>query len=93
MNNENCISDTPSWRDMYRLTILERDHNAIPDRIAETRTLINRRAHDLFYSADVSLDEKEALADAIYALKALEESLKHRDRRLLGDVERLITAA
>ena len=85
--------DTRSWRHLYRAAILETNQNDIPDQIAEARKAIVCRVRYLFLSTESHLDEREELTDAMYALQALQMSLRHRERQHTTDIDRVITAA
>jgi len=71
------------WRTLYKAALAETDVQKLPLRIEETRTALVLRSRELFSTSPNYDDESEAIDDAVYALKALENSLKlnTRDRR------------
>src|SRR5574337_225540 len=63
------------WRTLYRAAILETDKAAIPERVAVAEDAIIVRQREIFYS-EGSLDEKDLLEDALYALRALRNAAR-----------------
>jgi len=58
------------WKTLYRAAIFESNSSVTPQRIADAEQAILARGRELFYSYG-TLEEKEALDDALYALRAL----------------------
>jgi hypothetical protein len=67
-----------SWRELYCAALFERDANRIPSRIKEAEKAIVARARELFAAGADTIDEDEALDDALYALGALQNCLEFR---------------
>lgn len=67
--------DNRSWRELYRDAILEIDRNLLPERIAAAQEALTARARELFHADGDNIEEEHALDDAMYALKALRDSL------------------
>ena len=67
-----------TWRELYTVELFEPDRNLIPARIAEAERAIVARAHELFSSGVDTIEEDQALDDALYALHALRSCLEFR---------------
>ncbi len=66
------------WRDLYTAALFETDKNRIPARIADAEKAIIARARELFAAGSDSIEEDQALDDALYALRALQSCLDFR---------------
>ena len=66
------------WKTLYRIAILETDRSIIPQRVSEAEKAILARGRELFYSQGTA-EEKEALEDALYALRALRTACRHSE--------------
>lgn len=64
------------WRTLYRAAILETNKGVLPKRVSEAEKAVLAREREVFYG-DASLEEKEALEDALYALRAYRTSWQH----------------
>jgi hypothetical protein len=62
------------WHQLYRAALFETDERELPARIAEAERAIAQRAQELFHSSTDSIEEDEALEDALYGLQALQNS-------------------
>src|ERR1022692_2353582 len=60
-----------SWRELYIAALFETDQNRIPTRIADAEKAIVARARELFNAKADTIEEDQALDDALYALRAL----------------------
>jgi hypothetical protein len=67
-----------SWRDLYVAALFETDRNRIPTRIADAEKAIVARARQLFSANSDTIEEDQALDDALYALRALQNCLEFR---------------
>jgi hypothetical protein len=67
-----------SWRNLYTAALFETDTNRIPARIAEAEKAIVNRARELFATGSDTIEEDQALDDALYALRALQTCLELR---------------
>jgi hypothetical protein len=63
--------DSRYWRALYKAALSETGNSKLPERIAEAEKAVVLRARELFQAADDNGEEKEALEDAMYALRAL----------------------
>lgn len=75
------ISPTPmtrNWRQLYTAALFETDHNRIPERIADAEKGIVARARELFAAGSDTIEEDQALDDALYALRRLQNCLDCR---------------
>lgn len=66
------------WKALYRAAILETNKTAIPEKLSEAEAAALARGRELFYGGGTS-EEKEALEDALYALRAFKNSLEHAE--------------
>jgi hypothetical protein len=71
-------SKVRSWRELYTAALFETDKNRIPTRIADAEKAIVARARELFAAASDMIEEDQALDDALYALRALQNCLEFR---------------
>jgi len=69
------------WRTLYRAAILETNKKVLPQRVSEAEAAVVTRGREIFYDPATldELDEKEALEDALYALRAFRTSWQHND--------------
>ena len=69
------------WRTLYRAAILETNKSVLPQRVSEAEEAVLTRGREIFYDPATveELDEKEALEDALYALRAFRTSWQHND--------------
>jgi predicted RNA methylase len=72
-----CLNRS-DWRTLYRAAILETDKNVLPKRVSEAEEAVRARGREIFY-ADGTLEEKEALEDALYALLAFRNAWQHSE--------------
>ena len=66
----------PSWRELYTAALFETDTKLIPERIADAEKAIMARARELFAASSDTIEEDQALDDALYALRALQSCLQ-----------------
>ncbi len=76
MNTEISQSKADSWRDLYTAALFETDRSRISARIADAEQAIIARARELFSAGNDTIEEDQALDDALYALKALQNCLQ-----------------
>jgi hypothetical protein len=67
-----------NWRDLYNSALFETDENRVLDRIVDAKHAIVARARELFSAGADTIEEDQALDDALYALQALQGCLKFR---------------
>jgi hypothetical protein len=67
-----------SWREFYIAALFETDNNRLGGRIADAEKAIVARARELFAAGADTIEEDQALDDALYALKALQSCLELR---------------
>jgi hypothetical protein len=72
-----------NWRALYHAALFETDTSKIAERIEEARKALVVRSRELFATSPNYDGETEAIENALYALQALENSLRSntRDRR------------
>jgi hypothetical protein len=68
----------PRWRDLYTAALFETDESRIPARIGDAEKAIVARARELFAAGADTIEEDQALDDALYALRALQSCLNFR---------------
>jgi hypothetical protein len=71
-----------TWRELYTAALFETDTNRIPERIAAAERAIVARARELFAATSDTIEEDQALDDALYALGASELSADSNRSRL-----------
>jgi len=64
------------WKTLYRVAILETNKTVVPQRISLAEEAVVARGREIFYSG-APPEEKEALEDALYALRAFRTALQH----------------
>jgi hypothetical protein len=64
------------WRQLYTAALFETEKERIPARIAEAEKAIVARARELFSATSDTIEEDQALDDALYALRALQNCLQ-----------------
>jgi len=71
----------PDWRTLYRAAILETNKSVLLQRISEAEEAVLSRGREIFYdpASICELEEKEALEDALYALRAFKTSWQNTD--------------
>jgi len=67
-----------NWRDLYTAALFETERERIPSRIADAERAIQVRARELFSTGFDTIEEDQALDDAMYALRALQSCLNFR---------------
>jgi hypothetical protein len=67
-----------NWRELYSAALFEPDKRRIPARIADAEKAIVTRARELFSAGADTIEEDQALDDALYALRALQSCLNFR---------------
>jgi hypothetical protein len=67
-----------NWRDLYVAALFETDQSRVPNRIADAEKAIVARARELFSAGADTIEEDQALDDALYALRALQNCLQFR---------------
>ncbi|HEY1658465.1 MAG TPA: hypothetical protein VGG14_08965 [Candidatus Sulfotelmatobacter sp.] len=67
-----------NWRDLYTAALFETDKERVPARIADAEKAILVRARELFAAGADTIEEDQALDDALYALRALQSCLTFR---------------
>jgi hypothetical protein len=66
------------WRTLYRAAILETNKGVLPKRVSEAEKAVLAREREVFYG-HASVEEKEALEDALYALRAFRTAWQHSE--------------
>lgn len=66
------------WRELYIAALFETDDQRIPERIADAEKAIVVRARELFSAGADTIEEDQALDDALYALRALQNCTNFR---------------
>ena len=66
------------WQTLYRAAILETNKSDVPQRVSEAEEAVIARGREIFYGNGTP-EEKEALEDALYALRAFRSAWQHTD--------------
>ena len=69
-------SENRDWRVLYKAAIFETNRNAIPKLVSEAERAELVRGRELFRQTG-TIDEKESLEDALYALRAYKSAWAH----------------
>ncbi len=67
------------WRPLYRAAILETNKSVLPTMVSEAEQAVLARGREIFYGPYASPEEKEALEDALYALRAYRTAWQHTE--------------
>jgi len=67
-----------NWKTLYRAAILETNKSVLPQRVSEAEKAVLSREREVFYG-HASAEEKEALEDALYALRAFRTAWQHSE--------------
>ena len=70
-----CLNRT-EWRSLYRAAILEPNQSLLSQRVSEAEDAVIERGREIFYDHGTA-EEKDALEDALYALRAYRSAWKH----------------
>jgi hypothetical protein len=65
------------WKTLYRAAILEKDNSVIPERVSEAEMGVLARGRELCNEG--TLEERESLEDALYALRAFRSAWEHTE--------------
>ena len=65
------------WKTLYRAAILEVNKRLVRKRVSQAERAVLARRREIFY--DDSPEEKQALEDALYALRAYRTAWQHTD--------------
>jgi hypothetical protein len=66
------------WKTLYTAAILETNKKLLPQRVSEAEEAARARGREIFYG-DGTPEEKEALEDALYALRAFRTAWQHTE--------------
>ncbi len=66
------------WKSLYRAAILETNPAIVPQRVSAAEQAVIARGRELFYGSSTP-EEKEALEDALYALRAYRTAWQHSE--------------
>lgn len=70
------IGDT-NWKHLYRAAIFEKNRTAISERISKAERAMQARGRELLW--DGSREERNALDNALHALRAYRGALEHNE--------------
>lgn len=66
------------WKTLYSAAILETNKMLLPQRVSDAEEAVRARGREIFYGNGTP-EEKEALEDALYALRAFRTAWQHSD--------------
>ena len=69
------LPSSPTWHALYREALFENDPHKIPDRILRAERVLIQRARELFIAPKDRFKERQDIEHALYALRALRDSL------------------
>jgi hypothetical protein len=67
-----------TWRELYKAALFETNKDRLPERIAEAEKAIVARSRELFASPTDTIEEDQALDDALYAMRALQSCVSRQ---------------
>ncbi len=70
-----CLSRA-DWKTLYRAAILESNKTLLPVRVSAAEEAVIARGREIFFDHGTP-EEKEALEDALYALRAYRRAWQH----------------
>jgi len=73
------LQNHTDWRPLYRAAILETDKTILPKLVSDAEKAVLARGREVFYGPCTSPEEKEALEDALYALRAFRTAWQHTE--------------
>jgi len=79
MNQGTFNPTLTGWRALYVAALFETDKDRLPARIADAEKAIVARSRELFSAGSDTIEEDQALDDALYALRALQSCSDLRD--------------
>jgi hypothetical protein len=59
-----------NWKVLYRAAVFERDKRSLQKRLADAEEAVIVRGRELLHATGDNIEEREALEDALYALRA-----------------------
>ena len=66
------------WKTLYRAAILETNKRLLPQRVSEAEAAVKARGREVF-DGNGTLEETEALEDALYTLRAFRTAWQHSE--------------
>jgi hypothetical protein len=63
-------SPVQDWKVLYRAAVFERDRKALRTRLSDAEEAIITRGREILHATGDNLEEREALEDALYTLRA-----------------------
>lgn len=66
------------WKTLFRAAILETDKRLVQQRVLAAEAAVLARQRELFYGHG-TLEEKSAIEDALYALRAYKTAWQHTE--------------
>ena len=72
-----CLNRT-DWKPLYRAAILETNKIVLPQRVWDAEEAVIVRGREIFYD-EATPEEKEALEDALYALRVFKTAWEHSE--------------
>lgn len=70
------LANVENWRELYTAALFESNRELLPERIADAQQAIVARARQLFLTGKDTIEEDQALDDALYALRALQNCMQ-----------------
>jgi hypothetical protein len=67
------------WKILYRAAVFERDKKIVRTRLSDAEEAIIARARQLLHATGDNIEERDALEDALYALRAFRSAWQHKN--------------
>jgi hypothetical protein len=79
------MTSTSSWHKSYRAALLETDWTKIGERLLAAESEIHKRQHALSMDHGGTLEERQAIADALNGMKTLRREVDEWETQHLPD--------
>ena len=68
-----------NWQVLYRAAVFERDKRALQTRLSDAEGAIIARGRELLHATGDNIEERDALEDALYALRAFRSACEQNN--------------
>jgi hypothetical protein len=68
-----------AWQELYSIAIVETDSEILPIRVQRAKSAIDSRLHELQLDHGGTIDERQAISDALQGLNVLRQEIQRRN--------------
>ncbi len=68
-----------AWQELYSIAIVETDSEILPIRVQRAKSAIYSRLHELQLDHGGTIDERQAISDALQGLNVLRQEIQRRN--------------